>query len=222
MTALRCELTTQLFRLRTLIALLCLAVVPVAAGLSLASSAGHRNGTEAGLFGASAFSALNHTMASLQFINPLLLPIVVALLAAATASADRDWGILRYLYVAPVSRTRLLGAKLAATAIATVVALLCVVGAGMAVGTVLFGRHPFHVIGAANLSSEDAAIRSLVACAFTLLCMLAMAAVAFTLGLLLPRGAEALAAAIGFVVIASVLNGQGALRSVAVVLPVHY
>ena len=55
-------------------------------------------------------------MASLEFIGPLLLPIVVALLAAAIASADRDWGVLRYLYVAPVTRARLLAAKLAAAA----------------------------------------------------------------------------------------------------------
>ena len=43
---LRVELTAQLLRLRTLIALLCLAAVPVAAGLSFASSAGHRNGNQ--------------------------------------------------------------------------------------------------------------------------------------------------------------------------------
>ena len=30
--------------------------------------------------------------------------------AAAIASADSDWGVLRYLYVAPVTRTRLLAA----------------------------------------------------------------------------------------------------------------
>jgi ABC-type proline/glycine betaine transport system ATPase subunit len=38
----------------------------------------------------------------------------------------------------------------------------------------------------------------------------------------LMRRPEALAAAIGFVVIASILNGQGALHAVAVILPVHY
>jgi ABC-2 type transport system permease protein len=218
---LRFELTTQLMRLRTLIALVCLAAIPVAAGLSFASSAGHRNGDQGGLFGAS-YSALNHMMASLEFIGPLLLPIVVALLAAAIASADRDWGILRYLYVAPITRTRLLTAKLGATTIATVITVVCVLAAGLVTGALLFGWHPFHVIGAANLTTGDAIARVLVAAGYTLLCMLAMAAIAFTLGLLLPRGAEALAVAIAFVVIASILNGQGALHAIAVVLPVHY
>lgn len=219
---LRYELTTQLLRLRTVIALLCLAAVPVVAGLSLASSAGHRNGEEAGLFGASPFSALNHATASLQFTGPLLLPIVVSLLAAAIASADRDWGVLRYLYVAPVTRARLLVAKLAATAVATGIAVLSVPVAGLAVGTLLFGWHPFHIIGAADLTTDATVLRVSAAIGYTLLCMLAMAAIAFLLGLLLPRGAEALAAAIGFVVLASVLNGQGALHTLAVVLPVHY
>jgi len=219
---LRCELTTQLVRLRTLISLLCLAAVPIAAALSLASSAGHRNGDQGGLFGASPYSALNHTMASLEFIAPLLLPIVVALLATATASADRDWGLLRYLYVAPVTRTRLLVTKLAATAIATGLAVACVLAAGLVAGTAIFGWHPFHVVGSANLAPGDAVTRALIASGYTLLCMLAMAALSFTLGLLLPRSAEALAAAIGFVVVASVINGQGTLNSIGVVLPVHY
>ncbi|HEV7710113.1 MAG TPA: ABC transporter permease subunit [Asanoa sp.] len=219
---LRVELSTQLMRLRTLIALALLAAVPVLAGLSFASSAGHRNGTQGGLFGASPYSALNHTMASLEFIGPLLLPIVVALLAAAIAAADRDWGVLRYLYVAPVTRTRLLAGKLAAVAIVTTVALGCVLAAGLGTGLAIFGWHPFHLIGAADLSAGDAIGRVLAASGYTLLCMLAMAAIAFTLGLLLPRGAEAVAAAVGFVVAASILNGQSALHAVAVVLPVHY
>jgi len=219
---LRAELTTQLVRLRTLIALACLAAVPVLAAVSFASSAGHRNGTQGGLFGASPYSALNHTMASLAFIGPLLLPIIVALLATAIASADRDWGILRYLYIAPVTRTRLLTAKLAAIAIATTLALVCVLAAGLIAGLAVFGWHPFHIIGAANLNTSAAIARSLAASGYTLLCMLAMAAIAFTLGLLLPRGAEALAAAVAFVVAASILNGQPAMHPIAVVLPVHY
>ncbi|MFF5291035.1 ABC transporter permease subunit [Paractinoplanes globisporus] len=219
---LRVELTTQLMRLRTLIALLCLAAVPVAAGLSFASSAGHRNGSQGGLFGASPYSALNHAMASLEFIGPLLLPIVVALLSAAIASADRDWGVLRYLYVAPVNRTRLLAAKLGAVAIATTAALICVLGAGLAAGWALFGWHPFHLIDAPNLTTTETITRVLAAGGYTLLCMLAMAAITLALGLLLLRGAEALAVAIAFVVIASILNGQTALHAVAVLLPVHY
>jgi ABC-type transport system involved in multi-copper enzyme maturation permease subunit len=219
---LRVELTIQLLRFRTLVALACLAAVPVVAGLATASHAGHRNGDQGGLFGASTYSALNHTMASLQFIAPLLLPIVVALLAGAIGSADRDWGTLRYLYVAPVSRSRLLAGKLGAMVVTTFAATGCVLVAGLLSGLALFGWHPFHIIDAPNLTAGAATARVLAASGYTLLCMLSIAAIAFALGLLLPRGAEALGAAVAFVVVASILNGQSTLHTVAVVLPVHY
>lgn len=219
---LRVELSTQLFRIRTLIALACLAAVPALAASATASHAGHRNGDQGGLFGASTYSALNHTMASLQFIAPLLLPIVVALLACAIASADRDWGTLRYLYVAPVTRSRLLAGKLGAVAVTTLTATGCVLAGGLLSGLALFGWHPFHIIGAADLTGGAAAARVLTAAGYTLLCMLSIAAISFVLGLLLPRGAEALGAAVAFVVAASILNGQSSLHALAVILPVHY
>lgn len=219
---LRVELTVQLLRVRTLIALACLSAIPIMAGLATASYAGHRNGTQGGLFGAGPYSALNHTMASLQFIAPLLLPIVVALLATAIGSADRDWGTLRYLYVAPVTRSRLLAGKLAAVAVTTFIATGCVLAAGMLSGLALFGWRPFHVIDAPSLTTGSAVARVLAASGYTFLCMMSIAAIAFALGLLLPRGAEALGAAIAFVVVASIIDGQSAFHTVAVILPVHY
>src|SRR5215469_6976832 len=161
-------------------------------------------------------------MAGLQFVGPLLLPIVIALLATAIASGDRDWGVLRYLYVAPVTRTRLLTGKLGATAIATAIAVACVLAAGLIAGAAVYGWHPFHIIGAANLTTGSALARSAAATGYVLWCMLAMAAIAFTLGLLLPRGAEAVAAAVAFVVIADILNSQTALHPITVILPEHY
>jgi ABC-2 type transport system permease protein len=219
---LRVELTTQLLRIRTLVALACLAAVPVLAAVATAPDAGHRNGGEHGLFGASPYSALNHAMASLAFIAPLLLPVVVSLLGAAIGSADRDWGVLRYLYVAPVSRSRLVVGKFLAAAVATTVAVVCVLVAGLISGLAFFGSHPFHVLGAPDLGAADAALRILAAVAYTLLCMLGVAAVALALGVLLPRGAEALGCAVAFVVVASMINAQSPLHAVAVVLPVHY
>jgi ABC-2 type transport system permease protein len=219
---LRVEVSTQLLRIRTLVVLACLAGVPVLAGMATASSAGYANGSQGGLFGASSYSALNHTVASLAFIEPLLLPIGVALLGVAIASSDRDWGILRYLYVAPVSRTRLLAAKLGALTLFTVAATGCVVVAGLLSGFVFFGWHPIHVIGAPTLTADESIVRFLAASGYILLCMLSIAAIAFALGMLLPRGAEALGVAVGFVIAASILNGDHTLDAVQKALPVHY
>lgn len=219
---LRVELTTQLLRIRTMVALAFLAGVPMFAGLATASHAGGRNGDQGGLFGAATYSALNHTMASLEFTAPLLLPIVVAMLASAVGSADRDWGTLRYLYVQPVSRKRLLAAKLAAVLVITAVATGFVLLGGLLSGLALFGWHPFHVIGAPNLMFGDALGRVLAASGYTLLCMFGIAAIAFTLGLVLPHGAEALGTSIAFVVVATILNARADLHAISALLPVHY
>lgn len=219
---LRVELTTQLLRVRTLVGLAFLAAVPIVAGAATASSAGHRNGAQGGLFGAAPFSALNHTVASLALIEPLLLPILVALLAAAIGSSDREWGTLRYLYVAPVSRARMLTGKFAALVVMTVCATLCVILAGLLIGLVLFGWHPFHFVDAPTLTMGESVTRALTACGYIMLCMLSIAAITFALGVLLPRGAEALGVSIALVVAASMFNGVKALHAVEVVLPVHY
>jgi ABC-2 type transport system permease protein len=216
----RVELATQLLRIRTLITLACLAAVPVIGGLATASHAGHRDGTQGGLFGAATYSALNHTMAGLYFTVPLLLPLAVALLASAVGSADRAWGTLRYLYVQPVNRSRLLAGKLAAVLIATTAATVCVLTAGLLAGLALFGWHAFHVIGAPSLTSGDAVMRVIIASGYTLLCMLSVAVIALALGLLLPHGAEALGASIAFVIVGSILSAHQ--HALAVILPMHY
>lgn len=219
---LRVELTTQLWRIRTLITLAAVAAIPVASGLGTASYAGHRYGSQGGLYGASPFSALNHAMASMEFTATLFLPLAAALLASAIGSADRAWGILRYLYVQPVSRFRLLAGKLSAVAVATAAGTMVMLLAGLATGLALFGWHPFHIIGAPALGTSDAITRVLDASGYTLLCMLSIAAIAFALGLLLPHGAEALGASLAFVIAGTILNAQPSLHALAVILPMHY
>lgn len=219
---LRVELIQQFLRLRTLIALACLTAVPVIAGVATASDAGRRNGDQTGLFGASTFSALNHTVASLDFIGPLLLPIVVALLATAIAAADRDWGTLRYLYVQPVSIRRLIVGKLLALVLACLATIGCVLAGGLLSGLALFGWHRFHVIGATGLDAGTGLARALEASGYAALCMMSIATIAFALAVALPNTAEAMGVSIAFVVVASILNSQPSLHLLNTLMPVHY
>ncbi|MCC5478357.1 ABC transporter permease subunit [Streptomyces barringtoniae] len=99
----------------------------------------------------------------MEFIEPLLLPIMVALPDAAIASSDREWGTLRHLYVAPISRARLLATKLGALAVVTAIATLFVLTAGLLAGVAIYGWHPFHIVGAPNLTDGETATRVLSA-----------------------------------------------------------
>jgi ABC-2 type transport system permease protein len=219
---LRAELVKQLRRGRSVFALLALAAIPVIAGLATASEAGGRNGTETGLYGAAPFSALNHAAASMQFVAPLLLALVVALLGSGLGAADRDWGTLRYLYVLPVSQRRLLAGKWSALAVCSLLATACVLTAALLTGLVLFGWHPFHRLGAPSLSTATATARLLAAAGYIAICMLGIGTIALALGFVLPGPAEALAVSVAFVVIASILDGQPSLHGAGAVLPTHY
>jgi ABC-2 type transport system permease protein len=221
-TMLRAELTKQLFRVRSLVALGALAAVPVVAAAITASKAGEQNGHQGGLFGASPYSALNHAAASLQFAAPLLLAVVVALLGSALGAADRDWGTLRYLYVRPVSPLRLLIGKASALLACSLLATWVIVVVGVLIGSVIFGWHPFHRIDASTLSSATAAARMIEAALYVTLCALSIATIAFALGVLMPGPAEALAASIVLIVVSHILDGQPSLHTIADALPVHY
>jgi len=221
-TVLRVELVKQLLRARSIAALAALAAVPIIAGLATASHAGGRNGNQQGLYGAAPFSALNHAAASLQFVAPLLLALVVALLGSALGAADRDWGTLRYLYVQPVNQRRLLVGKWSALAVWCVLTTACVLLAGLVTGLAIFGWHPFQRLGHTSLSNGAAGVRLLEAGGYVTVCMLSIGTIALALGLLLPGPAEALGVSLAVVVVATILDGQPSLHWLTLALPVHY
>jgi ABC-2 type transport system permease protein len=218
----RVELIKQLLRVRSLLALLALAAIPILFGMATASEAGGRNGTEVGFYGAAPFSALNHAAASLQFTASLPLALVVALLGSALGAADRDWGTLRYLYVRPVSRRRLLVGKWLALAVCCALATACVLVAALLIGLVVFGWHPFHRLGAVSVPSVPATGRLLAAGGYVTVCMLSIGTIALALGFMLPGPAEALGASVAFVVVSNILDGRASLHALATALPVHY
>ena len=215
----RVELVKQLLWPRSLLALAALAAIPILFALTTSAQAGHRNGTQTGLNGALPFSALNLAAAGLQFIAPLLLALVVALLGSALGAADRGWGTLRYLYVQPVGRARLLLGKWSALVVCCVLATAVALLAATLVGVITFGWHPFHRLGATNLSALGALGRLLEAGGYVAACMLSIGTIALAFGLVLPGPAEALGVSVALVVIANILDGRG---SFDVALPVHY
>ncbi len=219
---LRAELIKQLLRPRTLVALAAIALVPVIAAVATASRAGHRNGTQSGLFGAAPFSALNHAAASLQFTAPLLLALVAALVGSALGAADAGWGTLRYLFVQPVSPRRLMTGKWAALTIFCALATAGVLLAAVLVGLPVFGWHAFDRLGASDLSAASALGRLALAGGYVTVCLVSIGSVALALGLVLNGPAEALAASVALVVVGDFLEGQRGLHGLAVVLPMHY
>ena len=67
-------------------------------------------------------------VAALAIVLPLFLPVAVAVIAGDSIAGEAQGGTLRYLLARPVSRTRLLVAKLVASSRSSVVAVVVVAG----------------------------------------------------------------------------------------------
>jgi ABC-2 type transport system permease protein len=212
---LRIELTTQLRRMRSLMLFAALAGIVVIAGVTEASKAGGRGGP-------ATFSALNFAESGLNFMDPVLFGLVIAMLGAIIGGSDRDWGTLRYLYTRPVSRARLVAGKWWALVVCCVLTVAVFLGVSVLTGLVVFGWHPFHRSGSGHLSAAAAAGAVLEAGGYVIVCLLSVGSIALALGLLLPRSAEALGISLAFLVGSAVLDNVRSLHAIIAVLPVHY
>jgi len=209
------ELTTQLRRVRSMILLGGLVVLPVLAGVTEASKAGGRGGP-------ATYSALNFAEGGLNFMVPLLFGLVVAVFGAILGGADREWGTLRYRYVQPVSRGRLMTGKWWALVTCSALAIATFLAVALLTGIMIFGWHPYHVSGSSSLSAASATWAILGAAGYVTVCLLSIGSIALALGLLLPRSVEALGITVAFLIGSAVLDNVSALHDIIVILPVHY
>jgi ABC-type transport system involved in multi-copper enzyme maturation permease subunit len=212
---LRIELATQLRRMRSLLLFGALVGVVVLAGVTEAAKAGGRGGP-------ATFSALNFTESGLNFMDPVLFGLVVAMLGSIIGGSDRDWGTLRYLYVRPVTRARLVAGKWWAMVVCCALTVGIFVGAALLTGLAVFGWHAYHRGGSGDLSAAVAAGGVLEAGGYLIVCLLSIGSIALALGLLLPRSAEALGITLAFLVGSAVLDNVRSLHAVVAALPVHY
>lgn len=135
------ELNKLVRRPRTWITvfLLCLLPTVVAAFLAV-SGIGPRPGEGPTLLSAVLANGQLYPAAALGIVLPVFLPIAVAVVAGESVAGEAATGTLRYLLVRPVSRTRMLVAKLVSIVAFTLIAVLSVAGSGYLVGVLILGR----------------------------------------------------------------------------------
>src|SRR5436305_1097346 len=99
--------------MRTYIALGLMVVIPTLMTLAIKLGGRPRERGDLDFFALARHSGLNMPLAALLSpLSFLLLPIVVLLFAGSAVGEEANWGSLRYLLIRPVSRSRLLTAKL--------------------------------------------------------------------------------------------------------------
>lgn len=162
--------------------------------------------------------------AALAIVLPVFLPVAVAVVAGDAIAGEVGSGTLRYLLLRPVSRTRLLVAKLVSVLAFMLLAVLAVSVSAYAVGVTLFESDPGAVssVSGASLTTTELLLRIAATVGYVGLSMLGVGAIALFLSTLTDSSLGAALGALAALVASQLLVTLGAAASVAPYLPTRY
>lgn len=170
-------------------------------------------------------------LAALAIVLPVFLPVTVAVIAGDAVAGEAATGTLRYLLVRPVSRTRLLVAKLVALVAYVLLAVVVVAAVSLVVGVLAFGVGSPAAVGGAGgitslsgnpLSTGELVLRLVGAIAYVAISTLSVGAVALFLSTLTDSALAAAMGALATLVVSQVLVTLGAADSVQAYLPTRH
>jgi ABC-2 type transport system permease protein len=226
----RVELAKQWRRPRTLVTLAALAVFAVALTVALAAT-GPDHTERVGdipLYIVPSRSGLSLPVIALASTMKFFLPLAVAVFAGESVAGEAASGSLRYALARPVSRSRYLLAKLVVALLLSVVAVVVVPLAALALGAASFGWHPLTAVdgGASSALHTVAATfaptatigRLALGTAYVAAGMTSIFAFAFLLSTLTSRPFVAVAGGVALTIVSRVLNADY-LPGVAVLQP---
>jgi ABC-2 type transport system permease protein len=205
------------------IALLC-ALPAVVAGFLAVTEVGPAPGEEPAFLSAVLANGALFPAAALAIVLPLFLPVAVAVVGGDAIAGEASSGMLRYLLIRPVSRTRLLVAKLTALTIFVLAAVTAVAVTSYAVGVALFESEPGAVtsVSGVTLSASELFVRIAAAVAYVALSMLGVGAIALFLSTVTDSALGAALGALAALVASTVLVALEAASAIAPYLVTRY
>jgi ABC-2 type transport system permease protein len=164
--------------------------------------------------------------AALAIVLPIFLPIAVSIVAGESIAGEASSGTLRYLLARPVSRTRLLVAKLSSISLFVLVAVFAVAITALVVGlnvldsdgTVLATT----TVSGTPLTPQQLAIRTVLTIIYIGWSMMGVASVAFFLSTLTDSPLAAALGGLSALVASTVLVTLDAADTVRDYLPTRY
>ncbi len=219
----RTELVKQLRRPRTYVALGIAAVIPIILTIALKANPPNPASGEEGFFALAPNSGLFVPVAALRFMSRFFLVLLASLFAGDAVSSDASWGNLRYLLVRPVTRPRLLGAKLGVSALFAVLATLAIVVVGLVAGVIAFGWEGISVPVAGLSQSAGQLVGNLaIATVYVAWGLAAVVSFGFFVSTLTDVPAGGVGAGIGLYIVSQILDAITSLGSIRYALPTHY
>jgi ABC-2 type transport system permease protein len=216
----RVELAKQWRRPRTILTLVALALFTVV--LTVALEAGGSGQIERvgdiPLLIVPNRSGLSIPVIALASTMKFFLPLAVAIFAGECVAGEASWGSLRYALGSPLSRGRYLASKLVVALLLSLVAVVLVPLAALAVGTIAFGWHPFAAIDGSTsgalhstvitLSTDATLARLGLGTLYVAAGMTSILAFAFLLSTVTSRPFAAVAGGVGLTIVSRVLNAD--------------
>jgi ABC-2 type transport system permease protein len=170
--------------------------------------------------------------AAMALVLPVFLPVSVAVLAGDAVAGEASAGTLRYLLVRPVSRSRLLVAKLLSLVTFVLFAILAVLVTSYLTGLLLFGESttsagvalPADVTSLSGVTITPAGLvlRLLGTVAYIVVSMLGVAAIALFLSTVTDSALGAAMGALAVLVTSQVLVTLDAAAAIRPYLPTRY
>jgi ABC-2 type transport system permease protein len=138
----RVELSRQLHRRRTQIALGFMVLLPLILATAFAVGSDDAGPSTSSFIDLAQSSTANFVMVTLFFSSSFLLIVVVSLFFGDTVASEASWSSLKYLLAMPVPRLRLLRQKLVGAAILSLSAIAILVAVAALVGLIAYGAGP--------------------------------------------------------------------------------
>ncbi|WP_127464888.1 ABC transporter permease [Streptomyces sp. B27] len=230
---LRSEVGTTFRRHRTYALLAVLAAVPVLIGIAVrietgggGSGGGAGGGPDGGAGPAFLTQVTNNGLflvfATLAATLPVFLPMAVGVVAGDAIAGEASAGTLRYLLVAPAGRTRLLLVKYASVLTFCLVATCVVAASALAVGALLFPVGEVTTISGTRIGFGEGLARAGLTAAVVAASMVGFAALGLFVSTLTGSGIGAMAATVGLLITAQILDSIPQLSGIHPYLFPHY
>jgi ABC-2 type transport system permease protein len=222
----RVELVKMLRRPRTWATVVALNALPTIVAILLAvTNLGPRPGTGPPFLSAVLTDGTLFPLAALAIVLPLFLPVAVAVVGGDAIAGESQTDTLRYLLIRPVSRTRLLAAKMVSVIAFVVLAVVVVAAVAYVEGRLFLGNATTTgtvSVSGTTLTQTQMTERTLMAFGYVTLSMLGVAAIALLLSTMTESAIAAALGTVGFLIGSTVLLGLDAAQVLHPYLPTRY
>ncbi len=218
----RVELSRQLRRRRTQLALGFMALLPVILVIAFAF------GTNSGARGAvnlvdlATSGSINFALVSLFFSASFLLIVVISLFFGDTIASEASWSSLRYLLAMPVPRVRLIRQKVLVAGLLSLFALLILPISALIVGGFAYGWNPLSTPVGEQFTFADGLLRIALIVSYVAIQLTWVAGLALMLSVLTDAPLGAVGGAVLISILSQILNQIDALGDLRNYLPTKY